>query len=117
MLMNLPSTDSWKYKTYLLLSHLKGFFSITVCAQGECCSFQPEGQCKFALYSLLFVKVISFYPPPKKKKPTDEEFKLYLSLCLYPFYSRMGLRRLGYQEYSKSHLITQFYFLVSLKFF
>lgn len=42
MLMNLPNTDSWKYETYLSLSHLKVFFPITRSAQGECCHFYPE---------------------------------------------------------------------------
>lgn len=48
MLMNFLSTDSWKYKVQLFLSHL-------VSALGECCHFHIKGQLKFALYQLLFV--------------------------------------------------------------
>lgn len=60
ILMNLPSTYSWKHKIQLSLSHIKAFLPITISALGECCSFHPEGQLKFALYPLLFVMIICF---------------------------------------------------------
>lgn len=58
--MNLPSTDSEKYKVFLLLAHFKAFSTI-VSAQNECCSFHPEGQLKFTLHSLLFIKYLHLY--------------------------------------------------------